>query len=118
LCGQAWSQSDKNLLLVLSAKCRFCDESVPFYQRLVKEAGHNSKARLIAAFPDAENENRRYLREKMIDIPEVRQVSPASIGLRGTPALLLIDKGGTIVEEWMGKLPTNVEDAIILRVGR
>ena len=33
-----WAKSRQTLLVVLAQGCRFCSESVPFYQRLAKEA--------------------------------------------------------------------------------
>lgn len=32
-----WSKSEKTLLMVLSANCRYCTESAPFYQKLSRQ---------------------------------------------------------------------------------
>ena len=113
-----WSHQQKNLVLVLSKTCRYCDESAPFYQRLVKETTKTPNTRLISVFPQPETEDRQYLKDKMVDIAEVRQVSLRAIGVRGTPALLLVDNTGNVVEEWLGKLPADVEEIVIARLKR
>ena len=110
-----WTRTDKNLLLVLSKNCRFCDESAPFYQRVVKETA-GSNTRLISLFPHPETENRQYLRDKMIEIPEVKQVVPERLGVRGTPTLLLVNNRGTVVEEWVGKLPSDAQETVLDRL--
>jgi thioredoxin-related protein len=112
-----WTRTEKNLVLVLSKNCRFCDESAPFYQRLVKETA-GSNTRLISVFPHSETEDRQYLKDKMIEIAEVKQVVPHRLGVKGTPTLLLVNNEGTVVEEWVGKLPSDAQETVIARLKR
>ena len=46
-----WSKNNKNLLLILSDSCKYCTESAPFYQQLVREQAQRETFRLTAAFP-------------------------------------------------------------------
>src|SRR4026207_2441713 len=46
--GIGWGKSDTTLLFVLSTKCPFCTESMPFYKKLVQETA--GRTRFIALF--------------------------------------------------------------------
>jgi thiol-disulfide isomerase/thioredoxin len=107
------NENKKTLLLALSTTCHFCTESAPFYQRLVKESG----VRLIAVVPQGVDEGRLYLNRLGVPISEVRQMSLDSIGVAGTPTLLLVDDEGRVSGKWVGKLNPERE-ADLLRQAR
>lgn len=111
-----WSGSNKHLVLVMQKDCRFCSESAPFYQRLVQETVGRKDIQLMAALPQAVNEGRQYLNDLGVHISDVKQVSPSSLGVRGTPTLLLVDKTGLVTDVWPGKLQTDQEAAVISRL--
>src|SRR6476660_883255 len=56
LPGMDWQKSRQTLLVVLNEGCHYCAESVPFYQRLAKEAGTRSDVRLVAVLPQSSDE--------------------------------------------------------------
>lgn len=108
-----WEKNGKTLLLALAPGCHFCSESAPFYQRLVREAAAIPKIRLIGVFPTPDSENRKYLKELGVEINEVREVSPDSIGITGTPTLILVNQAGVVTRVWIGQLPP-AEEAEVL----
>lgn len=110
------SNNQQTLLIILQRGCRFCEESVPFYQRLTKELSNQTRTHLIAVFPPGDVDSKQYLKDKMIDIADVRQIAFRSIGVQGTPTLIMLDNTGTVLEQWVGRLPTAEEDAVILRL--
>lgn len=108
-----WSKSNKNLLLVISTSCRYCTESVPFYQKLVSQkTGHND-VKMIAVLPQPVSEAEKYLNENKITVEEIRQTSLNTINVRGTPTLILVDKTGAVVQSWRGKLPPEKEIEVL-----
>lgn len=111
-----WSQSEHNLVLVLQKGCHFCTESGPFYQHLTRETTALAKVRLIAALPQDVREASQYLRDLGVAVNEIRQVPPASLGVRGTPTLLLVDNKGLITDVWVGKLPPDKEAEVLRRL--
>jgi thioredoxin-related protein len=111
-----WSENQQTLLLILQKGCRFCDESAPFYKRLTKELSAYPGTHIVAVLPHGDDENKQYLKAKMLAITDVRQASPRLIGVPGTPALVLVDNTGTVLEQWLGKLPTAEEEAVLFRV--
>jgi thioredoxin-related protein len=116
--GIDWTANRQTLMLVLRKGCHFCEASTPFYQRLAKEMSTNPKTHLMAVMPTGDAENRQYLKDNKIDLPDVRKLSASSIGVRGTPTLLLVDGNGVVLNEWIGKLPPTQEQAVITRVSQ
>lgn len=111
-----WSKNQQTLVLVLQKDCRFCNESMPFYQRLAKEFSNQTKTHLVAVFPDNLEESKQYLKENKVEINDVLQASLNSVGVRGTPTLLLIDNNGIVQEQWIGKQPPAKEESVIARL--
>jgi hypothetical protein len=107
-----WQKNGKTLLLTLSSACHFCTESAPFYQRLVKDSG----VRLVVVMPQTVAEGRAYLDRLGISIGEVRQMPLDSIGVNGTPTLLLVDGEGYVSGEWIGKLSPEKEADVLKKV--
>lgn len=115
LANVDWSSHKQSVLLVLQKGCRFCEESMPFYQRLNKELS-NESTHVVALLPQDERESRKYLNDQHVGITDVRQVSLTSIGVQGTPTLFLVDSAGSVLEQWTGKIPQTQQDAIITRL--
>lgn len=112
-----WAKNQQTLLIVLQKGCRFCDDSIPFYQRLVNELSYQSKTKIIAVLPQNIDEGKNYLKSKKLEIPNVIQADTEQVGARGTPTLLLIDNSGIVLEQWTGKLPnSDIEESVIQRI--
>ena len=111
-----WSASEKNLVLVLSTTCRFCAESVPFYQRLTERNAKDKSVRVIAVLPETVDASRQYLSENQIAVDEVLKGNPSDLMVRGTPTLILIDKIGIVLNSWVGKLPSDKENEVLTKV--
>lgn len=107
-----WTRHSKTLVLALQTQCHFCNESVPFYKRLIERAnGQNVK--LIAVFPSNKEESVAHLRELGIPDLEVRQASLDSLRVGGTPTLILTNDKGQITNYWVGKLSPNKETEVL-----
>jgi thioredoxin-related protein len=113
LSGVDWSKNERTLILALSSTCRFCTMSAPFYQRLASE---RKNVRLIAVLPQPEAESQKYLSDLGVSVDEVRRVSMRSLGVRGTPTLILVDGAGVVTGEWRGKLAENQEHEVLSRL--
>ena len=116
LANYNWSESDNTLVMVLSTTCHFCTESGPFYKRLMEARADKKKLRVVAVFPQGEKEAREYLKSLGVVADEIRTASPATLGVRGTPTLILADSKGTTVNTWIGKLPSLQEDEVFKAV--
>ena len=104
-----WSRNGRTLLIVLSTGCRYCTASAPFYRRLLDEVALTQRTRLVAVFPQETGDGKKYLAGLNLPIDDVRQVSPISLGAKGTPTLILVDSSGVVIGSWVGQLPSDKE---------
>ena len=111
-----WVKNGYTLLLVLQKGCRFCTESAPFYERLVKETSSRTDVKLVALLPQPVAESKQYLEELGVNIADVRQVSPNQIKVGGTPTLILVNDLGVATYIWRGKLPSEVESQVLSKL--
>lgn len=115
MSGLDWNEGDQTLLMVLSTNCHFCTESSPFYQRLVQQKGGRGDVRLVAVLPQSIIEAQKYLSAHGISVDEVRQSVPGALYANATPTLILVDRTGSVVESWAGKLPPQKELEVLDR---
>lgn len=114
LAGIDWSRANRTVVLALSTGCHFCSESAAFYQRLQREKP--SDVRLIAVLPQPIENSKGYLDKLGVTVSEIVQAPLSSVGVSGTPTLLLIDSDGTVRESWRGKLSDEEATNVIVRV--
>jgi thioredoxin-related protein len=110
-----WSQQSKTLILVLQTDCHFCNESIPFYKRLLQSIP-NKDLKIMAVFPTSVEKSRLHLEEFGINNIEVKQSSLSSLKVVGTPTLILINKNGDVIDSWVGKLSIDDETEVINEV--
>jgi Redoxin len=117
LPGVDWSRNGRTLVLAISTQCHFCRESTPFYRKLQQEAGKNVK--MVAVLPQPVAEAEQYLNGEGVHVDQVKQASLGTIGIHGTPTMLLVDGKGVVAKVWTGKLSEPEQEQVlsILRKG-
>jgi thioredoxin-related protein len=115
LPGLAWDKGSQTLLIVLSTNCHYCTESAPFYQRLVQQKARRKDIHLVAILPESAGEAQKYLSAQGISVDEIRQSAPNAVYARSTPTLILVDRTGSVIETWVGKLPPQKEEEVLGR---
>lgn len=115
LPGMDLSSTEKTFLLVLQKGCRYCTESGPFYQKLVREASRREQVRLVAVLPQDPGEGQRYLSEIGVSSMDVKQASLGSLSVSGTPTLIMLSRG-TVSAVWVGKLDTAEEAEVLSKL--
>lgn len=113
--GINWSSRKKNVVLVLSSTCHYCQEGGAFYRRLVEEA-HKSQVAVQAVMPQAQKEATAFLTGMGVSVDKLVSLSPGAIGVRGTPTVLLVDDAGKVTGAWPGKLPPERETELLARL--
>src|SRR5882672_1689084 len=108
-----WEGNGHTVVIALQKGCMFCSESAPFYRRLNQEFSRKQHLSIVAVLPDTVENSREHL--KALDMPfnEVRQAQLKSIGVSGTPTLLVADKTGTVISGWVGRLPSEKETEVL-----
>jgi thiol-disulfide isomerase/thioredoxin len=108
-----WTENGYTLLLAISSTCHFCSESAPFYQRLSEQ---RRNFQFIAVSHETVGESQKYLNQLSVSVDKVMQVPFESLGIRGTPTLMLVDNNGIVTDVWVGKLASGDEDAVMSRL--
>ncbi len=111
-----WSKSHQTLVLALSTQCRFCTESATFYQHLIQAKSGSEAFEVIAVLPQPESQGRQYLKGLGVGIEQVKQAELRTLGVQGTPTLLLVNKNGEVIDVWVGKLPEAQEVEVLARL--
>ena len=104
-----WENNQRTLLLVLSTNCSYCTASASFYQQIAQ----NSKVQLVAVLPQVVAESKQYLSDLNVPIGEVKQSELPTLGVKGTPTLILVNSKGEVIRSWAGKLPPEEEKEVI-----
>ena len=100
--GVEWRKNYRTLVIALSTRCRLCTESAPFLRRLADEAGKTTK--IVAVLPQTVPEAEGYLKAEGVRVDEVKQAAPGSIGVRGTPTILLVNEEAVVTSVWEGRV--------------
>jgi len=111
-----WKNNKKTLVLYISTTCHFCDESSPFYERLVEKYGDGKNVKLIAVLPQTVEEAKEHLEILEVNIKDIYNARLTSIGVTATPTLLLVDKSGVVTDMWKGKLTGEKEDEVLSKL--
>ena len=107
-----YSTQAKTLVLALQTSCHFCNESAPFYKRIIENT-QNKNIKLVAVLPTSVEESKAHLNELGLKNMEVRRSPLDTIQVGGTPTLILINEKGEITDYWVGKLPPEKEAEVI-----
>jgi peroxiredoxin len=113
--GVDWKAKKQTLVLYLSTTCRYCNESVPFYQRLVKEKSRQG-FEMVAILSQSPDEARSYLSTHALSIGQVFSSSLSSVGVTSTPTLLLVNQDGVVSNSWRGKLSPDKEAEVLSKL--
>lgn len=108
--------SEKALVVALSPTCGFCNESMPFYKRLIDERNQKgSNVKFIAAVPaeEAKAEEQKKFAEAGVQPDSLVTMDFASIKVPGTPTILLVDNQGKVLNVWVGKQQASGEEEIL-----
>ena len=110
----SWSAPNTYVVLAVSSQCRFCVESVPFYKTLSdwKQKNH-SDLKLVVVSPEATGTTEEFLRSNRIIADTVVSYPLQSLGVSGTPTLMIVDSKGVLKGVHHGKLQPDEQADII-----
>jgi thioredoxin-related protein len=114
LPGFSFANGHDSLLLVVSTTCHFCQESLPFYKQLSEKV--HGKIDIIAVLPEPENEAKKFLTDAGVQTDHIVKAVPNSIGISGTPTVLLVDSKGKVKNVWLGRLDEDGQKKLLSTV--
>jgi len=119
VAGVDFKAARRTLVMVVREDCRYCAESLPFYQKLTEARAKNpgQDLRVIVATTDAHETLAAYLRSNRVDVDKVVTIAAGALKVPGTPSLLLVDATGRILSFWRGKLPPQQEQEVLRVLG-
>ena len=102
LPGVHFPRQNKSLIIAVSTTCHFCQESLPFYKDVsVRSKG---KTDVIALLPQPEAEAKAFIQNAGISATQIVSAKLSTIGVTGTPTMLLVDEKGDVERVWKGEL--------------
>jgi thiol-disulfide isomerase/thioredoxin len=114
LPGTQLSQSRNSLVLVLSTACHFCKASLPFYKELASKS--LGRVDVVAVLPQPLSEAQDYIQQAAVPATRVVSADLATIGVSGTPTVLLLDRTGKVQDVWVGQLDESRQKQVLSRV--
>lgn len=111
---------EPTLVMALQSGCPYCEASMSFYRDILRS--NTSKVfHVVALFPQAPTEGqafmRRYLGQDADRLEDVRHVNFDSLGITGTPTLIIMNSGGRIESSWTGQLSPKQENDVFRALG-
>lgn len=88
---------------------------VPNYQKL---GAAETDVKLVAVLPQPVAEAQRYLSGGGVHVDDIKQISLNTLGVRGTPTLLLVNDVGVVTDVWVGKLQLDQEVQVLTALGQ
>lgn len=114
--GVDYSKTHYTVLLILRRTCVDCVDSAPFYRRLIQMRNDQSKAlQVVAAARDHVDDFKAFLDKNGI-IPDEVAVLRSDMW-KTTPTVILVDELGFARKIWTGRLPPEVEHAVLMAAG-
>ena len=112
LPNQDWSAQPKTIVLALQTTCHFCNESTPFYKRLI-ESVKDKNIKIVAVLPQSVEESTAHLTKLGLSGLEIKQAPISVLDTSGTPTLIITNQKGEVTNFWVGKLPPEKETEVI-----
>jgi thioredoxin-related protein len=119
LRGVVPAGSNKALVVAISPTCHFCNDSMPFYKRLMEQRNEsNSPVKVIAAVPAAAAQaaEQQNLTEHGVKPDALVNLDFKKIKVPGTPTLILVDNQGKVLDVWVGKLDESHEREVLAKL--
>ncbi len=113
LQGVDYSDSPKTLLIALNTSCQYCAVSAPFHNRLAQVVqAKNPSVRVFAVFPNTAGEVQHYVEQNKLGLATIAGVDFRTVGVAGTPTIILLDSHGRVIDFWIGKLSEDAEKQV------
>ncbi|HZY62011.1 MAG TPA: hypothetical protein VFE38_05740 [Edaphobacter sp.] len=109
---QNWAPYRYTVVLALQVGCHFCEDSAPFYRKLSAFVTTRNE-NMVALFPQAEDESRKYLNTLSVIVPSVKKANFSDLKVTGTPTLFIIDRAGNVKSVWRGELSSHAQNQVL-----
>lgn len=103
-----------SIILFVSADCKFCSRSLPFYRQLSAiHQSHPSYFNLVVLSNDSADSIGTFLRTNGVSADKVIPARSYSAALRATPTILVVDEKLMVRSEFIGLLHEDGQNEVI-----
>jgi hypothetical protein len=114
LPGVDYGKSSRTLLIAVSARCDGCGDSVPFFNQLKRSViSKGNSTQIVALFPETGDEVNRFVQQQNLNLEFVSGVNFKDFTFIGTPTMVLVNGNGQIIDFWIGKPSSDLQQEII-----
>ena len=106
-----FATAEATLIMVLRSDCPYCQESMPFYRRLLER--NTADLQVVVAAPTRDTGINDYLASEGVNPDSVVLVEEGALPVPGTPTLLLVDGEGLVTHAWIRLLNAEREEEVI-----
>lgn len=115
--GYDFTAHDRTLILAIQEDCSYCEASMPFYGEVAAKVNAGcAEYGVIAVLPNPPAAADALLRQYGLEVPRLGNTSLASLGVTGTPTLVLVDPEGTVLDIWVGQLSREGEQEVLATI--
>jgi hypothetical protein len=114
LAGLKHEDGKSSLLLVVRSTCRFCKDSVPFYQALVQQV-HDAKApvQVVGVCLESDKACHDYFAQTGVPVDVTIGAPNGLERIEGTPTIVMLDPRGKVTGTWVGALQEDRQKAVL-----
>lgn len=108
--------ASRALVVAVQPGCHYCNDSMPFYKRLLDERNQkSSQVKFIAAVPsdEAKAEESQKFATVGAQPDGMVKLDFNAVKVPGTPTLLLVDNNGKVLNVWVGRLEPDMEKEVL-----
>ena len=108
------------VVAALAPGCGYCNESMTFYRSLSdRRSAEAADLRFVAAVRNADQAEpeRSKLEAEGVEFDQVVVTDFDSLGIPGTPMLIVADRRGEVLGAWLGKLTEHQEQEVFETLG-
>jgi len=116
LSGVDYRDSDRTIVLYLRSTCRYCVESMPWFEKLSQQA-QTTGARVVVI-----SRQEQEVLERFVTDSDLSVFTTVSVGLdawpklTNTPGIVVVGRDGTVRGSWRGRLSDESQREIIRAV--
>lgn len=112
-----WSVHPGTILLAIKVGCQFCENNLPFYQRLITDQKSGRlRPHLLILFPDTPAQISRSYGDLFSSADHRTSVDFVRHTINVTPTLALVDRHGILRQIWFGSLAPDQQTAFLQQV--
>lgn len=112
-----WSDSDRNIFLLVSSTCPACNDSIAFYRNLASLVQELPRTRLLVVAVDGTDRVRDWAETHAIPYDAMVELeNPILFGFTLTPTLLLVDDKGVVTDVLLQRLAADEESLVMRRL--